>query len=159
MTKHFLPDILGRTTGNDLFDNLRREVDDVFRDFGRGWPRIERGKDRVFGMDVNVSETEKAFEVSAELPGVDEKDVSVEYRDGALTIHGEKKDERKEGESRNMRVAERSYGMFERSFTLPSEIEADKIAATFEKGVLKITLPKAPQAVAQVKKIAIRPAA
>jgi HSP20 family protein len=49
--------------------------------------------------------------------------------------------------------------MFERSFTLPSEIEADKIAATFEKGVLKITLPKAPQAVAQVKKIAIRPAA
>jgi HSP20 family protein len=159
MTKHFLPDIFGRASSGDLFDNLRREVDSVFRDFGRGWPQIETAGSRMLGVDVNISETDKALEVTAELPGVDAKDVDVEYRDGMLTIRGEKKEERKEGDKKNMRIVERSYGMFERSFTLPVDVEGDKITADFEKGVLKVVLPKAPQAQTQVKKIAVKPAA
>lgn len=159
MTKHFLPDIFGRAAGGDIFDNLRREVDSVFRDFGRGWPQIEMASSRMLGVDVNISETDKALEVTAELPGVDAKDVDVEYRDGMLTIRGEKKEERKEGDKKSMRIYERSYGMFERSFTLPVDVEGEKITADFEKGVLKVVLPKAPQSQAQVKKIEVKPAA
>ncbi|MFN0194779.1 MAG: Hsp20/alpha crystallin family protein [Aestuariivirga sp.] len=159
MTKHFLPDIFGRAGSVDLFDNLRREVDDVFRDFGRGWPKFEGAGSRMLGVDVNIAETGDALEVTAELPGVDSKDVNVEFRDGMLTIRGEKKQERKEGDNKNLRILERNYGMFERSFTLPVDVEADKITADFEKGILKVVLPKAPQAKTPVKKIEVKPAA
>ncbi|NJM29598.1 MAG: Hsp20/alpha crystallin family protein [Rhizobiales bacterium] len=160
MTKHFLPDIFGRATGGDLFDSLRRDVDQVFRDFGRGWPRIETpGTPHAAGVDDQSFRDRRALEVTAELPGVDAKDVDVEFRDGMLTIRGEKKQERQEGGNKNLRILERSYGMFERSFALPVDVEADKIAADFEKGVLKVVLPKAPQAKTQVKKIEVKPAA
>ena len=157
MAKQFLPDLWGRSTG-DMFSSLQQEIDRVFSDFGRGLPAMaEFGKSSA--MKVNVAETDNALEVTAEIPGVDAKDIDVELKDGILTIKGEKKDEREEkDEKKNYHLVERSYGMFQRAFTVGNDIDADKIGASFDKGVLKVTLPKLPAAKAKVQKIEVKPA-
>ena len=104
---------------------------------------------------VDVSETEKAYVVTAELPGLDERDVQVELRDGMLTIQGEKKAE-KEEKTKEYHLTERSYGAFRRAFQLPDSVDVDKIDAAFTKGVLTINLAKLPSAQATAKKIDIR---
>ena len=141
----------------DPFMTLHREMnrlfDDVFRGFditpfssfggtGRmgGWPSVE------------VSETDKDVRVSAELPGLDEKDVEVLLGDGVLTIRGEK---RSEVEDKGRAFSERVYGRFERRIPLAWEVEEDKIQASFKNGVLSVTLPKSAQAEAQMRRIAI----
>ena len=158
MTKHFLPDIFGRPAGTDIFTSLQREIDQVFRDFTRGMPALAEPRSALMAIDLNVAETDKTVEVSAEIPGVDPKDIDVQLKDGVLTIKGEKKSE-KEEKQKNYHLVERSYGMFERSFDLPVEVMADKVEASFDKGVLKVVLPKAPEAQAKVQKIAVKPAA
>lgn len=158
MTKHFLPDIFGRSAGADIFSSLQREVDQVFKDFGRGLPAWHAAGEGVISLKLNVAETDKAIEVTADVPGVDVKDIDVQLRDGVLSIKGEKKFEKDE-KQKDYRVVERTYGMFERSFTLPTDIVADKVEASFDKGVLKITLPKAPGAQSKVQKIDVKPAA
>lgn len=90
---------------------------------------------------VDVKETEKEFVLSVELPGVNPKDVSVEVKDGTLTISGEKKFESEEKKDRYHRV-ERCYGSFSRSFTLSEKVDETKIGATNKDGVLTLTLPK-----------------
>jgi HSP20 family protein len=90
---------------------------------------------------VEVSEDKKAYEISAELPGVEEKDVKLTLQDDVLTVSGEKKSEREEKEE-GYHVSERSYGSFQRSFRLPDDVNADKISAKFDKGVMTITLPR-----------------
>jgi HSP20 family protein len=149
VTRQFLPDLFGRGAGHDVFSNLQREVDRVFSDFGRGMPALGEFRRSAMALKVNVSETDGAVEVSAEIPGVDAKDIDVQLRDGVLTIRGEKKEERD---------VERSYGSFERSFTLPTDVDAGKVEAAFDKGVLKVTLPKLPAAQAKVQKIEVKPA-
>jgi len=104
---------------------------------------------------IDVSENDKGIEVTAELPGVDEKDVEVTLADNLLTIKGEKKSEREEKEEGSY-VSERSYGSFQRSFSLPYEVDAGKVEAKFDKGVLKISLPKSPELKKKTKKIAIK---
>lgn len=158
MANPLLPDLFGRSSGRDVFSGLQREIDRVFSDFGRGLPSLaEFGKG--MGLRVNVAETDGALEVTAEIPGVDAKDIDVQLKDGILTIKGEKKDEREErDEKKNYHLVERSYGMFERSFTVGNDIDADKIAASFDKGVLKVTLPKLPEAKAKVQKIEVKTA-
>jgi HSP20 family protein len=158
MTKQFLPDLFGRAASGDMFGNLQREIDRVFSDFSRGVPALGDFGKGAMSLKVNVAETDAAIEVSADIPGVEAKDIDVQLKDGVLTIKGEKKVEKDE-KQKDYHVVERSYGMFERSFTVPAEVDASKVDATFDKGVLKVTLPKLPAAQAKVQKIAVKPAA
>lgn len=139
----------------DPFMTLHREMnrlfDDVLRGFGAA-PLI--GSGRMSGWpQVEVVETDKEVRVLAELPGMDEKDVEVLMGDGVLTIRGEKKSEI---EDKEHAFSERSYGRFERRIPLAWELEEDKVDATFRNGVLTVTMAKAPQATAPVKRIAIK---
>ena len=152
---------------------LRDEVDRLFDDFFRGWPSIMSFPSRLFDFDpfaraaeplamtlgalaprVDVAKTEEGYQIEAELPGLDEKDVSVTLSDDVLTIKGEKKAEREE-KKKDYYLSERSYGTMQRSFQLPEGVDADKITAKFEKGVLSIALPKSKEAKAKERKIAV----
>ncbi len=158
--KSSLPSLWGRNSSlTDPFTDLHREIDKVFRDFGRGaWPAMFTGGNGEIVPQVDVSETEDAFEVTAELPGVDEKDIDVSLADNMLTIKGEKKSEsKKEGENRQ--VVERSYGMFQRTIPLTADVKTDAVDASFDKGVLKVRLPKAPEAKTKTHKVKIGSAA
>ena len=101
---------------------------------------------------VDVGETDKAFEITAELPGMDEDDIEVTLTDAGLTIKGEKKSEREETEKDYHRL-ERSFGSFQRFFAVPEEVDAAKIDARFKKGVLTVTLPKTAKAKARKIKV------
>lgn len=158
MARQFLPDIFGRSSGSDMFSSLQREIDNVFKDFGRDLPSWGEARGGATALKLNVAETDKAIEVTADLPGVEAKDIDVQLKDGVLSIKGEKKFEKDEKE-KDYHIVERSYGMFERSFTVPTDIMADRVEASFDKGVLKITLPKAPEAESKVQKIDVKPAA
>jgi HSP20 family protein len=103
---------------------------------------------------VDVVEKEKSYEITAELPGLDASDIDINFARGTLTIKGEKKEE-KEEKKKDYYLSERRYGSFQRSFQVPDGIDTDKIEANFEKGVLKIALPKTAQARSQEKKIPI----
>jgi HSP20 family protein len=105
---------------------------------------------------TEMSETPTELSLTAELPGLDKKDVDISVDDGVLTIRGTKTQERTEGkENTQYYVWERSYGTFERSFTLPRTVDASKISAEFEKGVLKVKMPKSEEAKAKGRKIEI----
>jgi HSP20 family protein len=91
--------------------------------------------------EIDVKETEKEFRVTADLPGMDEKDLEVAFIDGGVSIKGEKREEHEE-EKGDVYCSERRYGAFERMIPLSSDIDVNKAKATFKKGVLKITLPK-----------------
>jgi HSP20 family protein len=159
MAKQFLPDLFGRSSGSDMFSNLHREIDRVFSDFGRGVPAFGSfGQNGRMDLKVNVAEQDGAIEVTAEIPGVSPEDIEVQLKEGMLTIRGEKKEEKDE-KNKDYHVVERSYGMFERSFRLPAEVDSQKVEASFDKGVLKVTLPKLPEAKSKVQKIAVKPAA
>lgn len=137
----------------DPFLTLQREMnrlfDDVFRGFGTGLSPLMEGR---FGWPkVELSETDKTLTVSAELPGLTEKDVQVEIANGVLTVRGEKKAERS-GEGRFF--TERYYGAFERQIPLEG-VEEDKAEASFKNGVLTVSLPKSEKAREGVKRIAI----
>ena len=105
---------------------------------------------------MDVTETDKEIEITAELPGLEDKDVQVNLADGVLTIRGEKKAEKEQTE-KNYRLVERSYGSFERSIALPDGVKAEDVKASIAKGVLTVTVPK--PAPAQAKKIEVKSAA
>jgi len=94
---------------------------------------------------ADVSESSDAYTIKAELPGVNKNDVKITLHENVLTIKGEKKQE-KEEKDKNLHRIERSYGSFERSFSLPSGLKSEKIDAAYKDGVLTITLPKAESA-------------
>jgi HSP20 family protein len=104
-----------------------------------------------------MSEDDKAYKISAELPGLDAKDVDVSVSGNMLILKGEKRQE-KEEKDKNYYFSERAYGSFQRAFELPASVDHDKVAADFSKGVLTITLPKTPGAQKQQKKIEVRSA-
>lgn len=139
----------------DILGSLQREIERVFDSFTRDWPSINfRASGLVPSMDI--AETDKEIEITAELPGLEEKDVQVNVADDVLTIKGEKKAEKEEKEKNYHRV-ERSYGSFYRSFQLPPGVSADAIKATLRNGVLKVAVTK--PAAAQPKKIEVKAAA
>jgi HSP20 family protein len=105
---------------------------------------------------VDITETEEAFIVTAEVPGLAEKDIEVLLSGDTLTIKGEKKQEREDKDD-NVYLSERSYGAFQRAFSLPETVNSEKIAASFSNGVLSVTLPKV--VVAPPKKIEVKAAA
>ena len=107
---------------------------------------------------MDVTEDADAYKLTAELPGMSEKDIEVAVSDGTLTLKGEKKQET-EQKDKNYYMSERAYGSFERSFTLPEGIDRDKVGAEFAKGVLTITLPKKPEAKVAPTKIEVKAAA
>jgi HSP20 family protein len=106
---------------------------------------------------MDIAEKDKAYQVTAELPGLDEKDIDVTVSDNVLTIKGEKKEEKEEKE-KNYYLSERRYGAFQRSFDLPSGVDTAKIEAQFAKGVLTITLPKSAEAQKKQRKIDVKSA-
>ena len=159
MARHFLPDVFGRGSGTDMFSNLQREIDRVFHDFGRGgMPSLGDLGRNAMAVRLNVAEHDGAVEVTAEIPGCAPEDIDVQLKDNVLTIKGEKKVE-KDDTQKDYHVMERSYGMFERSVMLPAEVDAAKVEAAFDKGVLKVTLPKLPQDQSRTQKITVKPQA
>jgi HSP20 family protein len=142
------------------FESLRREIDRLFDDFdGGSWRSPFRRIEAAFGNvpAVDVTETDKAYEIAAELPGMDEKNVEVKFANDVLTIKGQKRDE-KEETKKDYYMHERSFGSFERSFAVPDGVDADKIDATFKKGVLTVTLPKSAESQKAAQKITVKAA-
>jgi len=141
-----------------FFEEIRDEMNRVFERFEGGLPGwtlpAARWPATVMVPDLDVHESDKAVTIEAELPGVDEKEVTVTFNNGYLTIKGEKKTEHEE-KKESYYLAERSFGSFERSLRLPDTLDDSKIQASFEKGVLKITAPKRPEAQKAERKIAI----
>jgi HSP20 family protein len=152
------------------FESLWREVDRLFEDFDRGLWRAPFGRS-VFDVEpfwrretawrtapaIDIVEKDNAYEVTAELPGLDEKDIEVKLANGNLTIKGEKKEE-KEEKRKDYYVHERHFGSFERRFRVPEGVDAEKIEASFKKGVLTVTLPKKPEARKPEKRIEVKSA-
>jgi HSP20 family protein len=149
-------------------ESLHQEIDRVFDDFGRRfWQPFRQSmfaaaplwrREAIWGAvapAVDVTESEKAYEITAELPGMDEKNIEVKVADGALTIKGEKQEE-KEEKKKDYYLHERHFGSFERSFDLPDSVDAGKIEASFKKGVLTVMLPKKPEAQKPAKKIEVK---
>jgi HSP20 family protein len=152
------------------FENLRREIDRLFDDFSQGFWRsplsatladMEAYLPRKFGWSaapaVDFVENDKSYKLTAELPGMDEKNIDVKVVDGGLMIKGEKKEE-KEDKAKNYYMSERRFGSFERYFRLPNGVDAEKIDAQFKNGVLSVTLPKKPEAQKPEKKIEVKAA-
>lgn len=146
---------LSESGPTDPFLSLQRRMNRLFEDAFRGLPAIPENGGTVLEPSIDVKETDKAIEVEAELPGVDEKDIEVTLEDGTLTVKGEKKVEKEES-SAGYYMSERRYGSFFRSLGLPPGIDTEKTSASFANGVLTVTLPKLPEAQTKAKKIAIK---
>ena len=147
--------------------NLRREFDRMLDEFPWGWRRplgrglfdvepLLRGFGAVGSIPaVDIAERDKEYEITAELPGMDESNIDVKFADGVLTIKGEKKEE-KEEKKKDYYLSERRYGSFQRSFPVPESVDANKIEAKFVNGVLTVKLPKSAEAQKNEKRIAIK---
>lgn len=152
----------------DPWSSLRTEMDRLFDRFagGFGMPSFRQmlgspffgggdGNSAIASPAIDITEDDKAYRVTAELPGMNEKDIEVVVSGDRLTLRGEKRQERQDA---NKHLSERSYGMFQRSFTLPEAIDRERIEAGFNNGVLTLTLPKTEQAARQSRKIEVKPA-
>lgn len=133
------------------FNALQTQINRLFDDFfdGSRWP-AQRGA--VFAPQLEVKETDKEIQVCAELPGIEAKDLDVNVTDDELTISGEKLSERSSDE-KGRYWTERTYGSFERSIPLPTEVDGQKAKSEFKNGVLRITLPKREGAKSRAHKI------
>ena len=129
---------------NRMFDSFVDRFDKPFALFG-GEPRLD------------MAETDGVVRVTVEVPGIDPKDVEISATDHALTIRGEKREEKESGEGER-HIVERRYGSFQRTIPLPIGLDMDKAEARFDKGVLTVTLPKTAEAKAAVRKIEVKPA-
>ena len=148
----------------DSFADFHRQMDEMFNHFmrefempGFAFPSLKRfERDWMKEPDVDVNENEKEIRVSAELPGIDEKDLDVCLEGNLLTLKGEKKEEKVTQEGKG-HMTERCYGSFERRIAVPSvQIDADKVNASMKKGVLTVILPKLKVRKENQKKIAIQ---
>lgn len=154
--RNLLPSLwLGdRDDGDSPFGVLRKQIDTLFEDFDKGLPADAAS----FALRSNLSETDDAICITAELPGVEMDDVDVSVTGNRITIKGVKKSEKEEkGEEdgRQFKRVERSSGSFHRSTTLPFDIDPDTVTADTKDGVLTVLVPKPPEAASQTKKIAI----
>lgn len=147
--------LLTKQRADNPFRWLQREMNRVFENlwlepYGEleEWPG-------TFIPAVDVTENEKEVHISAELPGMDEKDINVTVTDSMLAIQGEKK-QKQEQKEEGFYCKESSYGTFRRVIELPAEVDEDKAEAKFKKGVLKITLPKTEESRAKTRKIEVK---
>jgi HSP20 family protein len=146
----------------DPFRDLTSIQEEINQMFDRVFGRRETGERREGGLaatawapSVDISERKDAFVVTAEVPGIKPEDIEVTLEDGLLTIKGERRMEEESSDQQYHRV-ERRYGSFRRSITLPSQVQADAIDASYLEGVLRVVVPKAESA--KPKKITVRPA-
>ncbi len=146
--------------------SLRHEIDHLFDDFMSGWPFRSRDVgarawDRLPAAfrsatpAADVVENGKAFVISLDLPGIEEKDIQVSVSDDVLTVRAEAGEEHKE-EKENYFLSERQHGALQRAFQLPAGVDADKIDASYHEGVLRITLPKSAEAQSKERKIQVK---
>ncbi|MTV12083.1 MULTISPECIES: Hsp20/alpha crystallin family protein [Bradyrhizobium] len=140
----------------DFASSLHREIERIFDTFPRDWPSPDFRASPGLTLNMDIAETDKDIEITAELPGLEQKDVQVNVADDVLTIKGEKKAEKEENDKNYHRI-ERSYGSFYRSLQLPSGVNADAIKASLKNGVLKVTVTKPAAALPQ--KIEVKAAA
>jgi HSP20 family protein len=151
----------------DPFTSLQREMDQLFNSFRGGFwrsplghtvsdiePYFRRATGQGLAPAVDISETDKQFELTAELPGLQPEHVEVKLSNGVLTIKGEKKEEREE-KKEGYYLSERRFGSFQRSFSVPDGVDADKVSADFKNGVLTVIMPKSPEVREKERKIAI----
>ena len=149
------------------FESLRRDVDRLFEDFTLNPFRLPLRRP-AFDLEpfwqpdswvampaMDLVERHEAFEMTAELPGLDEKNIEVNVANGVLTVKGQKEEDKAE-EKEDFHLRERRFGSFSRSVRVPDTVDADKIEASFKNGVLKVTLPKKPEAQKPVKKIEVK---
>jgi HSP20 family protein len=147
------------------FLELRRATNRLFDDFSRGFGLSERFWSEPISLtsdvsgaqwpSVDMSETDNDVLITAELPGVNKDNLGISLSDSSINISGEK-NEKEEDKGKDYYRLERSYGSFRRSFSLPCEIDEDKVDASFKNGVLKITLPKTEAARKRIKKIPVK---
>jgi HSP20 family protein len=142
-------------TSSDPLALFHRRIDSLFEDLFGGRLSGPFGAEG-FAPQIDLSETEKEVRVTAELPGLDEKDVEVTLTANVLTLKGEKKEEHEE-EKGDYYHSERSYGFFERSVQLPEGVDPDKAEAKFKKGVLRVSIPRKPGAGPARRKIELQP--
>ena len=158
--KPSLPSLWRNQDWPGMFGSLHDEIDKVFHDFTKSvglTPGQTNGKSLLSPI-INVAETDKALEITAELPGVDQKDVDVTVIDNRLVIQAEKKADQ-EDKTKDYHLVERSYGKFMRSMSLPFGVDPDKVDAQFKNGILTVTLPKPPEVTAKTHKVKIKHAA
>jgi HSP20 family protein len=136
---------------------LRNEIDRLFDDFRRPARSVFSIGSTDFGPmpAVELIERDKDYRLTAELPGMREEDIEIAVADGELTLSGEKHEE-EERKERGFMLSERRYGAFERSITLPADVDRDHISAAFRKGVLEVTLPKDAQIAGRTRRIEVR---
>jgi HSP20 family protein len=151
----------------DVWQSFRNEMDRLFDRFGSGFglPSLRRMLDfeppawrsslSFSAPAIDMSEDEKAYKITAELPGMDAKDIDVSVTGDMLVLKGEKRQEKDE-KDKNYHFSERSYGSFQRAFELPVSVDRNKIAADFSKGILTLTLPKTAEAQKPATKIDVK---
>jgi HSP20 family protein len=155
-----------QTTLPDVWQSFRGEMDRLFDRVGSGFgfPSLRRMFDvepawrSSFSFStpaIDMSEDEKAYKISAELPGIDATDIDVSVSGDMLVLKGEKRQEREE-KDKNYHFSERAYGSFQRAFELPGSVDRNRVTADFSKGVLTITLPKTAEAQKPTQKIEVR---
>ncbi len=166
MSKYIIPwkrgGIYATPLDNDPFTLLHKQMNDLFD----GFLGVPTDRDEEQTLDrrewfatprVEVSETDKEIQVSAELPGMDEKNINVSVDRNILTIEAEKKDEKAEQKERQYHITEMRYGKFSRSFRLPeNRVDESNIKAAFSKGILTVTLPKKEPAPESKRTIAVQ---
>lgn len=143
-----------RLSAYDPFREMQTMIDRLFDEFPYSRARTLSKAEREFYPAIDILETEKEYEVQAELPGVEKGDIDIQINNRVLTIKGEKKCE-KRSEEKGRRLFERTYGSFERSFSLPENADESQIGAKYENGILRLTIPKSPE-IESKKKIEIK---
>jgi HSP20 family protein len=158
---------LGKTSvpvarGSNPITAFQDEVNKLFSDFfgDLSFPRWSRDMEKAFAVNtaVDVSENDKEYRISAEIPGMDAKDLQITAADGYITIRGEKREESEE-EKKGYFRQERSYGEFQRVIALPDTANLEKAEANMSKGVLTVTIPKKAGAQSKERKIEVKQAA
>lgn len=145
----------GLGEAQDTFLRMRQDMDRMLEDFTRSWPAAPE-RNGFLSPKVNIAETDAGLEVTAELPGIDEKEIELDIANGVLTLKAEHKEEiERSDEAKRWHLVERRSGTYLRRFALPFEADEDKVQATFEKGVLKIVVPRSAAAAPTSKKITV----
>lgn len=139
----------------NVFGTLHREIDRLFDDLTNGFGLSSSQGLSNLMPSIDVTETDKEIAITAEMPGLERKDVEISLENDVLTIRGEKKMEaEKDDKDKNVHVAERSYGVLYRALQLPPGVDPSSVQATMSNGVLKITIPK--PALSAAKKIEVK---
>lgn len=148
---------VSRSETEHPFMALQREMNRLFEGFFNDYFPLRRSGELPGGgfPQVDIRESNNRITVTAELPGMEEKDIDIRVSDDVLILSGEKRQESEANEAGFYRM-ERSYGSFRREIQLPCEVQSERVEAKFKKGVLTIELPKTPHAARKVKQIPIR---